>query len=436
MPESGFRASKRGTIFKAETGKLYVFRSGSISVMVAWPKPMAWKKTRSNPAWVHFRPEISIMRRDSKDRIRRLTMPADENGQLLLPFCLPPEEEKTHRVELAWLQWYETIPAEIRDLVWAFPKRQWHMVSLLARCGAPALDLTIANPALAWALASSWVYHRPPVQRPMRSARALLRRGRKQRDILAWLGFPGTEAARKLLTRVIHKSISISSLLYIRQNMADFAMTKAMSHLQRLNAGAIRIATDPELLPFAAPTLIEEVSTRREEDQRPKAAYMLQDSLNMFRLLYPNGRTLQPVRRLAYLAEFHDSLVDDLNRARILNMDVSFPPPPVEGTETIVPITNARELFEEGRAQHNCAALYIERVAVRQRVYIYKVLWPERCTLSLTRRGNRWVPSELKRACNELPSEVTRRVIEQWLIHEASENMNEPSAMELEEVPF
>jgi hypothetical protein len=433
--EDRYKISKPGTNFDAETGKLYVFRSGSITVMKAWP-PMAWKKTRSHPTWSHCRPEISIPCRDIEGRIRRLETPADANGQLLLPFCLPPEEEKAHRAEVAWLRWYATIPTEIRELVRHFQKRQWHMLSFLARCGEAAYDLTVSNPALAYALASNWVYHRPPVQRPMRSARALLRRGRKQRDILAWLGFPGTEAARKALTKVIHKAISVCSLLYIRQSMADFAMAKAISHLQRLNAGAIRIATDPELLPLAAPTLIEEVSTRRDEDQRPKAAYMLQDSLNMFRLLFPNGRSLQPVRRFSYLAELHDSLVDDLNRTRISNMDVLFPPPPVEGTETIVPITNARELVEEGRAQHNCVASYVERVAVRRQVYIYRVLWPERCTLSLRRCGNTWVLSELKRACNERPSEVTRRVIEKWLIHEARENMNEPLARELEEVPF
>ena len=35
---------------------------------------------------------------------------------------------------------------------------------------------------------------------------------------------------------------------------------------------AIRIVTDPELLPSAAPTLLEEVAHSRREDKRPAAA--------------------------------------------------------------------------------------------------------------------------------------------------------------------
>ena len=361
--ENKYRTSKPGTNFEADTGKLYVFRSGSISVMKAWP-PMAWKKTRSNTAWVHFRPEISIPRRNIERYISRQVTPSDENGQLLLPFCMPSEEAKERPAELAWLRWYATILVDICNVASRFVRRQWHGLSFLARYGTAAFDLVMSNPALAYALASNWVYRRPPVQRPLRSARALLRPENKQRDILAWLGFPGTESARKMLARVVHKSISISVLLYLRQSLDDPTMAKAMAHLPRLNAGAIRITTDPKLLSFAAPTLIEEVAHRREEDRRAKAAYMLQDSANMFRLMFPNGRRLPPIRRLAYLAEFHDTLVDDLNHARIGNMDVSFPPPPVEGTDVIVPITNARELAEEGRVQHNCVASYVERVAV------------------------------------------------------------------------
>lgn len=347
MPHSEFNASRRNTIFNSETGKLYVFSSGWINVMIAWP-PMAWKKTRSNPSWVHFRPEVSIPHRPLGDLITRLEAPVEENGQLLLPSFLP-RNASARRVELSWVKWYDTIPVDVREVVSKFENRQWHLMSLIARCNAAAVDLSIANPALAYALASNWVFHRPTVHRPMRSARALLQRGKKQRDILVWLGYPGTEAARKLLCKVTPESISIPSLLYIRQSLSDDAMSNALSHLPRLNAGAIRIATDPNLLPFASSTLIEEISRRREEDKRPKAAYILQDSLNMFRLLFPNRAVPRPIRSLSNLAEFHDTLVDDYSHARSMNIDISFPRPPMKGTEDIVPITSARELIEEGR---------------------------------------------------------------------------------------
>lgn len=415
MTDSGFRRSKKGTVFKAETGKRYVFEPGSVSVLVGWPQPVAWKKTRSTRGWMHFRPKICIPRRDPSKRIRELQASTDETGQALFPFCATPLKERARHWHLAWARWYETIPLEIREMVSRFADRQWHILSLLARCGPAAADLVHGNPALAFALASSWIYHHPPVRQPLRSARALLGESKKQRRILAWLGFPATEATRRLLGKVIPKSISVTSLLYLRQSLTDPGMVKTLSHLQRLNAGAIRIATDPDLLAHATPTLVEEISNQRDEDRRPRAAYLLQDSVNMFRVLSPTGRKFPPVRRIWNLSGLHDALIDDLNRARLMNADVAFPPPPVEGTETIVPITSAHDLVEEGRAQHNCVAAYVDRVAIQQRVYIYRILWPERCTLSLVKRRDRWLLGELKRTCNDPPSAHTHRVVGEWL---------------------
>jgi hypothetical protein len=85
-----------------------------------------------------------------------------------------------------------------------------------------------------------------------------------------------------------------------------------------------------------------------------------------------------------------------------------------------VPICSGRELAEEGRLQSNCVASYWERIAIRQRAYIYRVLAPERCTLSLTRVGERWVQSELLRACNRPASEATRRAVAAWLASRAA----------------
>lgn len=415
MTEQEYRPGKAGTVFKPETGKLYIFSGDGVSVLTGWPRPMAWRKTRSDGQWKAFRPEISIPRSDLDDRIRRLEFPADRTGQILMPFCLPPDQSRANRTRLAWHRWSATIPPEVREVVGRFPQRQWHVLSFLARCGDAALDLAVSNPALAYALASNWVYHRPAVRQPLRSARALLRPGRKQREVLAWLGFPGTEAARKTLAKVVPKAISISSLLYLHRSAANAAVVKAAAHLPRLNAGALRIATDPALLPLTAPTLLDEVAHRREEDRRARTAYLLQDSVAMYRLLFPNRTYPAPARRLQQLMQFHDDLAEDVNRARCLDRDIPFPEPPVKGTDSIVPITSARELAAEGRIQRNCVASYLERVAVQQRYYIYRVLSPERCTLAIIRRGSSWALAELLRTHNQEPSEVTMRAVRQWL---------------------
>ncbi|MFQ5418547.1 MAG: hypothetical protein ACE5FL_16085, partial [Myxococcota bacterium] len=56
-----------------------------------------------------------------------------------------------------------------------------------------------------------------------------------------------------------------------------------------------------------------------------------------------------------------------------------------------------------------------DRGVLEGRTYYYSVLSPERCTLSLRRRGGKWVLGQLERARNQPASRVTRRAVEEWL---------------------
>jgi hypothetical protein len=123
------KPSSSGTVFKVETGKLYIFTARSVSVLKAWPKPMAWKKDFRNQIWFHYRPMISIPNRNLDKYIEQLETPTDEYGQYLFPFCLPPGKASVLRKMRMWTQWYDTIPKEIRDYVSCFPSRQWHLLS-------------------------------------------------------------------------------------------------------------------------------------------------------------------------------------------------------------------------------------------------------------------------------------------------------------------
>ncbi|NIP98238.1 MAG: hypothetical protein GWO24_34440, partial [Akkermansiaceae bacterium] len=72
------------------------------------------------------------------------------------------------------------------------------------------------------------------------------------------------------------------------------------------------------------------------------------------------------------------------------------------------PLTTRSQLRAEGRAQSNCVASYSRRVK-NGALYVYRVLWPERCTLSLVKRRNGlWVLGELKTAHNSRASAKTR----------------------------
>ena len=258
--------------------------------------------------------------------------------------------------------------------------------------------------------------HKPPVKKPLRSVRALLKVGKNQRDILAWLGFPHRESHRKLLMKIDPIALTITSLLYLRKSMEDEYTLKTLTHLGRLNVGVIRIATDPKLLSHVTPTFLHEISNLKEENRNAKAAHVLMDSIRMFQCIMPEYRKFPMVRSLGKLNEVHESLLNDLKRIKGGFINMPFPKPPVEGTEHIIPITSSRDLVEEGRLQQNCVASYLEDIAIHRSTYIYRVLSPERCTLSLEKKDTGLVIDQLKQSYNRPASFQTCQEVRKWLM--------------------
>ena len=94
-----------------------------------------------------------------------------------------------------------------------------------------------------------------------------------------------------------------------------------------------------------------------------------------------------------------------------------FRSPPIPGTEWIIPITTSEDLALEGVRQRNCVAAYRGDVFWGT-MLIYRVLWPQRATLSL-RRDTRgfWQIDELLLKANRRVSHATHRAVEDWLEH-------------------
>jgi hypothetical protein len=75
-------------------------------------------------------------------------------------------------------------------------------------------------------------------------------------------------------------------------------------------------------------------------------------------------------------------------------------------------------LLEEGRRQHNCVRSYAGEVAMG-RMAIYRVLQPERATLSLAKRAGCWRVDQLKGPCNRPVQPATRRAVLDWFTAES-----------------
>ena len=307
----------------------------------------------------------------------------------------------------------------MRKVVFPFYYRQWHLLSMIARCGTPAIDLIRSNPALAWALASYWVFHKVAVaSNKMRVIRRLLKNGIKQTEILAWLGFPPTKSARKILMKIPHKGINCESLLMLRKLLKNDYAHKILSHLPIITDEVVNIMINPHLLPLVNFSLLNEIALCKNYYDLHDIGFYLFDSWNICNILQLNEGKIKFLKTITQVKEFHDSLVEQLNRAKQKGLNVPLPPPPLPGNDCIVPLTKSLDLIKEGREQKNCVASYIPLVARKMiyKYYIYKTIPPlERCTLSLVKKNGKWRIEQLKMACNQPASKHTLLAVKKWL---------------------
>ncbi len=92
-----------------------------------------------------------------------------------------------------------------------------------------------------------------------------------------------------------------------------------------------------------------------------------------------------------------------------------WPAAPVAGSETIVPVTTATMLIEEGYRMHHCIPTYVDEILAR-RGFVYRVLAPERATLFIVPgKDGRWRRKEMKLVCNGTVSKETLALVDEWL---------------------
>ncbi|MCX7008578.1 MAG: hypothetical protein NTY53_15220 [Kiritimatiellaeota bacterium] len=103
------------------------------------------------------------------------------------------------RKRAAYDAFRQSIPPDVAALLENFVGHQWNMLHLL-RERPEFRDLIRANPVLAWCVANNDQFRKLSARSPAFQAR--WHTHKKQRDLAAWLGFPGTDAFVKLLKRI------------------------------------------------------------------------------------------------------------------------------------------------------------------------------------------------------------------------------------------
>ena len=405
------RPFRRGWVRKDD--KLLMFEDDRLLVLRDWPNVRAWVKRPGGP-FVGHRPAEALLSRIGTaihPRFVQRALSAFARAQGQGSPTAKREDVARIRAGLSAKQrsarsFIESFPPEVWARAAAVEQRQWHLLALLAR--VPGADeLASDNLALAFGVASCWVFADPMTQ-PYRAARRMVRRRRV--EIAEWLGFPARPAVVRVLGKVRAGAISVQRLFYLRETLRSESAPKALLHLPVLDRGTLRILTDPALQPLATHSLLEEVAT--DSSASEQLAYTLRDTQTMAAELRVRLSVVRSVRELRAL---HDELARHLNRSEFDDSStMPFPPPPFDGTDDIVPLESASEIAAEGREMHHCVRTYVPLVA-EGRVYVYRVLAPERATLGLRLTREGWAIEQVKGPCNARVRLETLEHLHEWL---------------------
>ena len=113
------------------------------------------------------------------------------------------------------------------------------------------------------------------------------------------------------------------------------------------------------------------------------------------------------------ITDIHDEIVVLFNEYSYqLAQTDEFPFPPFVGTEHIIPIDNKTDLLKEGREMKHCVGSCAKQVKYGD-CYIYKVLEPQRATLSVSPKTGKIL--ELKLSANRVPRKQTYSEVNEWL---------------------
>ena len=419
--------------FEFKDGALHLKAPTGGEVRLRWqPVPEANMRL-SNGRWHPYWPEI------------RLLAPLNP-----LPADMPEtDKERLQAKYEAFMGFRAMLPDTLVSSVEPFSCHQWPMMTLLNR-SISARELAQANPLLAYALANN-EHLRTGAGPEVAATQATRYSRRKQREILGWLGFPDTEAMVRVFRKVPVSIVYPGLIRKLRQCSAFPEILKSFSHLPTLNTGVIFLTTHPDMASLVTPKLLLEIAESPDELLAAPTADLLHEIIKMAEAMRRTDR-LRPLESYRKVQECRDgiareyeaflvererertvragqALADARERARgnrpatqqsgsaRKSASEKFPPPPIPGTSTIIPLQSFAELKAESAEQSNCVGTttsYAERVRAGL-LYVYKVLAPERHTLSLVKFGsNCWTIGELKRHGNQMGTKNAYVMVRAW----------------------
>lgn len=402
-PASSLPSRRPG--FRFRQGQLCITTAQEEMRLGTWPLLEATRRRKGEAKWNRFVPVFRLLR-PKEDPLAIEPGPAGVRSQSVDPLL-----EK----HLAFRLFRQAIPTRVAQAAERFPARQWAVLRMVQEREAAA-DLLEQNPALGFCAANLGKF-RTLFGNLGKQAAELSRR--PQREVLAWLGFPDEQAWVNIVRKILPEILTVERVQALRAVATIAEVAQRLAHVPVINAGLLELAIQPNLMAQASPALLNEIAAAEEERLQGSAVRLLED---LVRELESMGRRprLASLKTLANLRQRSHEVAEEFQQhVAVMRSAGNFLEPPVPGTAEIVPLTDAGQLLEEGRAQRNCVGGYGPRV-VAGKVFVYRVLQPERATLSLRMGADGgWEIEQLLRACNQPVSPATALAVQRWLAQES-----------------
>lgn len=168
-------------------------------------------------------------------------------------------------------------------------------------------------------------------ERSLAEVRSLV--GSRQREALAWLGFPSTEAAVRVLKKITASDVNVPMLLALRKGMKSPQGNKLLAHLPRVTPAVAHILGEPSLLAISSFRLLDELSAVQQDDISMQHLFRLRDIDGMISQTRPGKSVV--ISSIERLNEVYEQMVEEVNTVEREGLfQYLFPKPPFPGKKT------------------------------------------------------------------------------------------------------
>lgn len=388
-------------------------------VIEAWPRPGAWtyrdereirmpcSLSTSVDYWLRrYNEDIDGTNKVESRRALRITL--RRSGYT--PSWTIPVKSEDRASTRPFFDFIQQIPKELRTTLARYSSQHWDMLRLAAQNQA-FTELMKINPGVAFCFSAHTELRPCTAKQPLREVARMV--NRKQREILGWLGFPETEHAVRIVRKIPPCACYTAHMKKLRSLLNGSLLPKYISHFDRINPNWLFIFERNKGFSWTTPKFRRQAISSFTHQDNFNIHVAFNDTLQMAETL----RIEKPIRfkSVEHLLEIHADWIDQLQRKEDLRFsDQEFPQPPLPGNDCVVPVDSHELLRQEGRLQHHCVAAYLQEIC-EGIAYVYRVLAPERATLSLRREGETWFLDQLAAACNKPVKLETKKTVTDWL---------------------